>query len=71
MLILIRFGDIVDEDMDWSDGDFIFMSGYTYPDDLLCAVMEKARSLKPGSKFVTLTLPEDEEKLFGMYVCNE
>jgi len=60
----IRFGDIVDEDMDWSDGDFIFMSGYTYPDDLLSSVMEKARSLKPGSKFVTLTLPEDEEKLF-------
>ena len=58
-----RFGDVMDGEMDWSDGDFIFLSGYSFPDDLLSAVFDKARALKMGSKVVTLSLPEDKDKL--------
>ena len=53
--------------MDWSDGDFIFLSGYSFPDDLLSAVFDRARALKMGSKVVTLSLPEDKDKLYRKF----
>jgi hypothetical protein len=62
-----RFGDVIDGEMDWSDGDFIFLSGYSFPDDLLSAVFDRARALKMGSKVVTLSLPEDKDKLYRKF----
>ena len=51
--------------MDWSDGDFVFLGSCVFPDDVLAAVFDKAVALKPGSKVVTLSLPEDQEKLLS------
>lgn len=60
-----RFGDVLDEEVDWSDADFVFIHGFAFPDHTLSAIFEKAKALKFGSKVCTLSLPSDEERLYG------
>lgn len=44
-------------DIDWSDGDFVFLNSTCYSASLMAGVSEAAAKLKPGSIVVSLTKP--------------
>ena len=42
---------------DWSDSDIVYFSSICFPENLISAVFEKGKSLRTGSKIITLKLP--------------
>mmetsp|Transcript_15109 Transcript_15109/g.22727 ORF Transcript_15109/g.22727 Transcript_15109/m.22727 type:complete len:774 (-) Transcript_15109:140-2461(-) len=43
----------------WTDADIVYVSSICFPDPLLQKLATLGRALKPGSKFITLKLPEN------------
>lgn len=56
----VVLGDMLE--VDWSDADIIFTSSICFPDDLIEGILQKARSLKVGTRIITLkSLPPNDE----------
>eukprot|EP01038_Epipyxis_sp_PR26KG_P005834 gene5834-8049_t len=54
-LLEVKLGNIIE--VDWSDGDLIFISSLCYSDTLLETIFEQGANLKAGSKIITLKKP--------------
>lgn len=50
-------GDFLDGSVDWSDGDVIFAASTSFPPEMMQSLATRAAQLKPGSRFLSLSLP--------------
>jgi hypothetical protein len=67
--ITVHEGDMLE--VDWSDADIIFTSSICFPSELIEGMLEKAKKLKKGARFITLkSFPPNEvfEQKFNLRV---